>query len=143
MIGSVDSRLSGHKAYRTADGPRTPRRHTREGDAAVPVCVWARASVCMVGARVGAARHVGSHGWAAPGPDLTRWWVPGGGGGRYLLVGRACLLYVVIQGSGAGTGAGGTGAGSRLTSASLSTRTSLGRCASFSFGFSARERLPA
>ena len=95
MIGPDDSRLSGHKAYQTADGPRTPRRHTREGDAAVPVCVWARTSVCIVGARVGAARHVGSHGWAAPGPVLTRWWVPGGGGGGgcHLLVGRACLLY--------------------------------------------------
>ena len=45
VIGLDDSQLSGHKAYRTADGPRTPQRHTREGDAAVPVCVWARALV--------------------------------------------------------------------------------------------------
>ena len=31
--------LSGLKAYRTDNRPRTPRWHTREGDAAVPVCV--------------------------------------------------------------------------------------------------------
>ena len=60
----------------------------------MPVCVWARASVCMVGARVGAARHVGSHGWAAPGPDLTRWWVPGGGGGGSLPARRPRLSPV-------------------------------------------------
>ena len=78
VIGLDDSRLSGHKAYRTADGPRTPRRHTREGDAAIPVCVWAHALVCVVHALVcvvhawhGAARHVGSHGWAAPGPVMV------------------------------------------------------------------------
>ena len=97
MIGPDDSRLSGHVAYRTADGPRTPRRHTREGDAAVPVCVWARASVCMAGARVGAARHVGSHGWAAPGPFLTGWWVhPGRGGGYPTYVPKNDPLVVLI-----------------------------------------------
>ena len=37
--GPAGSRLSGLKAYRTDDRPRTPRWHTREGDAAVPVCV--------------------------------------------------------------------------------------------------------
>ena len=47
----------------------------------MPVCVRARALVCMVGARVGAARHVGSHGWAAPGPFMVCWRAPGGGGG--------------------------------------------------------------
>ena len=80
VIGLDDSQLSGHKAYRTSDGPRTPRRHTREGDAAVPVCMWARALVCMVHAWLGAARHVGSHGRAAPGPFMVCWWAPGGGG---------------------------------------------------------------
>ena len=39
----------------------------------MPACVGARALVCMVHTWRGAARHVGSHGWAAPGP--------GGGGG--------------------------------------------------------------
>ena len=37
--GPAGSRLSGLKAYRTDDRPRTPRWHTQEGDAAVPVCV--------------------------------------------------------------------------------------------------------
>ena len=37
--GPAGSRLSGLKAYRTDDRPRTPRWHTREGDAAVPVCL--------------------------------------------------------------------------------------------------------
>ena len=32
----------------------------------MPMCVWARALVCMGRAWRGAARHVGSHGWAAP-----------------------------------------------------------------------------
>ena len=34
-----NSRLSGLKAYRTVDRPRTPRWHMREGDAAVEACV--------------------------------------------------------------------------------------------------------
>ena len=37
--GPVELRLSGRKAYRTVDRPRTPPWHAREGDAAVPVCV--------------------------------------------------------------------------------------------------------
>ena len=37
--GLGKSRLSGPKACRTVDRPRTPWWHTREGDAAVPVCV--------------------------------------------------------------------------------------------------------
>ena len=37
--GPAGSRLSGLKAYQTDDRPRTPRWHTQEGDAAVPVCV--------------------------------------------------------------------------------------------------------
>ena len=37
--GLGKSRLSGAKACRTVDRPRTPRWHTREVDAAVPVCV--------------------------------------------------------------------------------------------------------
>ena len=47
----------------------------------MPMCVWARALVCVVHAWRGAARHVGSHGWAAPGPVTVCWWAPGGGGG--------------------------------------------------------------
>ena len=69
--GLGESRLSGPKACRTVDRPRTPRWHTREGDAAVPVCV-ARAGqeggACML---VALAGHDGSHGCAAPGP--ARW----------------------------------------------------------------------
>ena len=33
------TRVSGHKAYRTADRPQTPRWRSRAGDAAVPVCM--------------------------------------------------------------------------------------------------------
>ena len=70
-IGLGESRLSGPKACRTVDRPRTPWWHTREGDAAVPVCV-ARAGqeggACML---VALAGHDGSHGCAAPGP--ARW----------------------------------------------------------------------
>ena len=69
--GLGESRLSGPKACRTVDRPRTPWWHTREGDAAVPVCV-ARAGqeggACML---VVLAGHDGSHGCAAPGP--ARW----------------------------------------------------------------------
>ena len=69
--GLGESRLSGPKACRTVDHPRTPWWHTREGDAAVPVCV-ARAGqeggACML---VALAGHDGSHGCAAPGP--ARW----------------------------------------------------------------------
>ena len=35
----VGARLSGLKAYRSDDRPRTSRWHTREGDAALPVCM--------------------------------------------------------------------------------------------------------
>ena len=66
--GLGESRLSGPKACRTVDRPRTPWWHTREGDAAVRLCV-ARAGreggVCML---VVLAGHDGSHGCAAPGP---------------------------------------------------------------------------
>ena len=69
--GLGESRLSGPKACRTVDRPRTPWWHTREGDAAVPVCV-ARAGqeggACML---VALAGHDGSYGCAAPGP--ARW----------------------------------------------------------------------
>ena len=37
--GPHNSRSSGPKAYRTVDRPQPPRRHTREGGAAVLVCV--------------------------------------------------------------------------------------------------------
>ena len=35
------------KACRTADSPRTPRWHTREGDTAVPVCVACALLACL------------------------------------------------------------------------------------------------
>ena len=50
------------KACRTVDRPRTPPRHTGEGDAAVRVCVeraGLEAGVCML---VEPAGHDGSHG---------------------------------------------------------------------------------
>ena len=37
----------GLKACRTADSPRTPRWHTREGDTAVPVCVVCAPLGCL------------------------------------------------------------------------------------------------
>ena len=67
-----ESRLSGPKACRTVDRPRTPWWHTREGDAAVPVCVARVGQVggaCML---VALAGHDGSHGSAAPGPARLR-----------------------------------------------------------------------
>ena len=70
--GLGESRLSGPKACRTVDRPRTPWWHTREGDAAVPVCVARTGQVggaCMLVALVG---HDGSHGCAAPGPARLR-----------------------------------------------------------------------
>ena len=48
--GPAGSRLSGLKAYRTDDRPRTPRWHTREGDAAVPVCMGCARCLCVWGA---------------------------------------------------------------------------------------------
>ena len=47
--GPAGARLSGLKACRTADRPRTPRWHTREGDAAVPVCVGRACCLCVWG----------------------------------------------------------------------------------------------
>ena len=71
--GLGKSRLSGPKACRTVDRPRTPWWHTREGDAAVPVCV-ARAGreggACMLVVLAGLEGSHGCavHGCAAPGP---------------------------------------------------------------------------
>ena len=81
--GLGESRLSGPKACRTVDRPRTPWWHTREGDAAVPVCV-ARAGqeggACMlVAGRLGGSARGGSR-WGGLG-----WWVGGAGGGASLL----------------------------------------------------------
>ena len=47
--GPARARLSGRKACRTDDRPRTPRWHTREGDAAVPVCMGRARCLCMWG----------------------------------------------------------------------------------------------
>ena len=47
--GLGESRLSGLKACRTVDRPRTPWWHTREGDAAVPVCVARAGPSCWGG----------------------------------------------------------------------------------------------
>ena len=45
--GPVGARLSGCKACRTDDRPCTPPWHTREGDAAVPVCMGRSSCLCM------------------------------------------------------------------------------------------------
>ena len=60
---------SGPKPCRTVAHPRTPRCHAREGDAAVPVRVAHGEQLGGERALSGPARHVGSHGGAAPGPD--------------------------------------------------------------------------
>ena len=115
--GLGESRLSGPKACRTVDRPRTPWWHTREGDAAVPVCV-ARAGqggrACML---VALAGHDGSHGCAAPGPARWRWCRSGVS--RPPCCGLVRLhprLWALFAGEGA-LGGGHTGP----TSASLST----------------------
>ena len=66
--GLGESRLSGPKACRTVDRPRTPRWHSREGDAAVPVCVARAGQEGRARMLVVLAGHDGSHGCAAPGP---------------------------------------------------------------------------
>ena len=73
------TRVSGHKAYRTADRPQTPRWRSRAGDAAAPVCMCP--CVFVEGGGGGAVAHllapllfgVGAHGAGkcvpgAPGP---------------------------------------------------------------------------
>ena len=102
--GPVGARLSGLKAYRTDDRPRTPRWHTREGDAAVPVCmgrarcrwVWgvdwlgceARRVTrqCRAWPGPGPVSHAGGGPWAGLNPLL---WPLGGGGALTYL----CLPY--------------------------------------------------
>ena len=102
--GPVGARLSGLKAYRTDDRPRTPRWHTREGDAAVPVCmgrarcrwVWgvdwlgceARRVTrqCRAWPGPGPVSHAGGGPWAGLNPLL---WALGGGGALTYL----CLPY--------------------------------------------------
>ena len=92
----MGARLSGLKAYRTDDRPRTPRWHTREGDAAVPVCmgrarcrwVWGLDWLGCEARRVtrqcrawpgpGPVSHAGGGPWAGLNPLL---WALGGGGG--------------------------------------------------------------
>ena len=70
--GPAGARLSGRKACRTDDRPRTPRWHTREGDAAVPVCMGRARCLCMWGgSELGyEARRVTRHcrTWPGPGP---------------------------------------------------------------------------
>ena len=93
--GPVGARFSGLKAYRTDDRPRTPRCYTREGDAAVPVCmgrarcrwVWgvdwlgceARrvTQQCRAWPGPGPVSHAGGGPWAGLNPLL---WALGGGG---------------------------------------------------------------
>ena len=60
--GLGESRLSGPKACRTVDRPRTPRWHSREGDAAVPVCV-ARMGRCAIPPRRRGGRGYGARPW--------------------------------------------------------------------------------
>ena len=61
--GPAGSRLSGLKAYRTDDRPRTPRWHTQEGDAAVPVCVG---RACCLGKCVAWCSRPRWGGWRSP-----------------------------------------------------------------------------
>ena len=75
--GLGKSRLSGPKACRTVDRPRTPWWHTREGDAAVPVCV-ARAGQVGGACMLVACMLVAAPRLALP-PCACVW---GGGGGR-------------------------------------------------------------
>ena len=101
--GPVGARLSGLKAYRTDDRPRTPRWHTPEGDAAVPVCMgraryqWVR-GVDWLGRE---ARRVTRQrrAWPGPGPvshagggplGWARPSAPGPGGGALTYL---CLPY--------------------------------------------------
>ena len=72
--GPAGSRLSGLKAYRTDDRPRTPRWHTQEGDAAVPVCVG---RACCLGKCVAWCSRPRWGGWrslalSSPG-ELSAW----------------------------------------------------------------------
>ena len=80
-----ESRLSGPKACRTVDRPRSPSRHTREGDAAVPVCVARAGQVGRACMLVALAGHDGSQGCTAPSPARLRlrvFYFGGGGGTR-------------------------------------------------------------
>ena len=95
--GPAGARLSGLKAYQTDDRPHAPRWHTREGDAAVPVCMGRACCLCVWGVswRGHEARRVTRQhrAWPGPGPvsparggglwagcrPLRR--APGGGGG--------------------------------------------------------------
>ena len=72
--GPAGSRLSGLKAYRTDDRPRTPRWHTQEGDAAVPVCVG---RACCLGKCVAWCSRPRWGGWRSltlsPPGELSAW----------------------------------------------------------------------
>ena len=70
--GPAGARLSGLKACRTDDRPRTPWWHMREGDAAVPVCMGRACCLCVWGesGRGYEARRVTRQrrAWPGPGP---------------------------------------------------------------------------
>ena len=72
--GPAGSRLSGLKAYRTDDRPHTPRWHTQEGDAAVPVCVG---RACCLGKFVAWCSRPRWGGWRSltlsPPGELSAW----------------------------------------------------------------------
>ena len=72
--GPAGSRLSGLKAYQTDDRPRTPRWHTQEGDAAVPVCVG---RACCLGKCVAWCSRPRWGGWRSltlsPPGELSAW----------------------------------------------------------------------
>ena len=79
LLAPGDSRLSGCKARRTVDRPRTRRWHATEGDAAVPVCVWCAPPVCVWCA--GARRLCACGGQVARGGSCVAWCSRPRGGG--------------------------------------------------------------
>ena len=84
--GPVDARLSGRKACRTDDRPRAPRWHTREGVAAVPVCMGRAGCLCMWGGSRWCCEARRGLGWGGAGglratlPDGVAGWASGVGG---------------------------------------------------------------
>ena len=108
--------VSGPTALLTT--PVTLRWRTREGDAAVPACVWRALAVCVT--RSGAVPgHVGSHGSAAPGPLKAVRSKPPHSGGGVPFKAPVCAYVPTLRGCGPVVGCGKGGGGAGLTSASL------------------------
>ena len=68
--GLGESWLSGPRAYRIVDRARTPRWPTREGDAAVPLCVVRVGRACWWGVR-GMTGHTAEPCQAQPSPHMS------------------------------------------------------------------------